>query len=170
MPDPAPKNPVEQAYLQHRSAVYRFLLRRTRDHHDAEELTQRVFVDAAAALRDPNTQPRSVIAWLFAVADRRFVDEVRRRTTARRSMHLAASPDEAVDGAHSVQVDAALKRSLAKLPEEQRKVVIMKVIQGRAFAEIAEETGVSVDACKMRLSRAVARIRADLTEEGLGPE
>jgi RNA polymerase sigma-70 factor (ECF subfamily) len=170
MPDSAPKNPVEQAYLQHRAAVYRFLLRRTRDHHDAEELTQRVFVDAAVALRDPDIQPRSVLAWLFAVADRRFVDEVRRRTTARRIVRLSARPDEAADGAHSLQVDAALKRSLARLPAEQRKVVVMKVIQGRAFVEIAAETGVSVDACKMRLSRAVARIRADLTEEGLGPE
>jgi RNA polymerase sigma-70 factor (ECF subfamily) len=111
-----------------------------------------------------------MLAWLFAVADRRFVDEIRRRTVARRNMHLAASPDEAVDATHSAQVDAALRRSLARLPEEQRKVVVMKVIQGRAFAEIAAETGVSVDACKMRLSRAVARIRADLTEEGLGPE
>jgi RNA polymerase sigma-70 factor (ECF subfamily) len=170
VPDPTPENPVEQAYLHHRSAVYGFLLRRTRDHHDAEELTQRVFVDAAVALRDPEAQPRSMLAWLFAVADRRFVDEIRRRTVARRNMHLVASPDEAVDATHSAHVDAALRRSLARLPEEQRKVVVMKVIQGRAFAEIAAETGVSVDACKMRLSRAVARIRADLTEEGLGPE
>lgn len=129
-----------------------------------------MFVDAAVALRDPASQPRSMLAWLFAVADRRFVDEVRRRSTARRGMHLAASPDEAADAAHSMHVDAALKRSLARLPEEQRKVVVMKVIQGRAFAEIAEETGATVDACKMRLSRAVARIRADLREEGLGPE
>jgi len=69
---------AEQAFRQHYGQVYRFLRRKTGSHHEAEELVQRVFADAAAALSKKNP-PESLLAWLYAVAERRFVDELRRR-------------------------------------------------------------------------------------------
>jgi DNA-directed RNA polymerase specialized sigma24 family protein len=61
--------------------VYRYLRRRTGDHERAEDLTQQVFADAVASLRA--TQSPS-LAWLYTVAQRRFVDEVRRRAAGER--------------------------------------------------------------------------------------
>ena len=51
---------------------------RLRSHGDAEELTQQTFADAAAALAR-GAPPRSMRPWLFSVAERRLVDELRRR-------------------------------------------------------------------------------------------
>jgi RNA polymerase sigma-70 factor, ECF subfamily len=160
---------VEQAFREYRGQVYRFLLRRTGDHHDAEELTQRVFAEAAAALRTEEARPNSMLAWLYAVAERRFVDEVRRRVVARRGLALLEPRDEAPDLALSSEIIVAVKDAIAKLPADQRHIVVMKVLEGRRFAEIATVFGISEAACKMRLSRAVAQIKADLRERGLGP-
>src|SRR5919202_2104695 len=66
----------ERAFRRHYGDVYRFVRRRTRDHHEAEELAQQVFADAAASLRADGRPP---LAWLYAVAKRRFADEARRR-------------------------------------------------------------------------------------------
>jgi RNA polymerase sigma-70 factor (ECF subfamily) len=158
------------AYRDYHGHVYRFLLRRTRDHHEAEELTQRVFVDAAIALQSAEARPRSVLAWLFAIAERRFVDEVRRGVVKRRSLNLLGRPEEAEDLAYSREVARALRTLIADLPDDQREVVVMKVLEGRPFAEIAARLGTTEAACKMRLSRAIAVLKRQLDERGLGPD
>jgi RNA polymerase sigma-70 factor, ECF subfamily len=165
-----PTDVADEAFRAYRGHVYRFLLRKTGDHHDAEELTQRVFADAAVALRNAATRPDSLLAWLYAVADRRFIDEIRRRTVARRGLRLIAQDKEAPDLTYSHEVAAALRDAIEKLPRDQRQVVVMKLLEGRPFAEIARALSTSEAACKMRLSRAIAQIRQALNAEGLGPD
>jgi RNA polymerase sigma-70 factor (ECF subfamily) len=160
---------ADVAFREHGAQVYRFLLRKTGNHHDAEELTQRVFADAAAALTSTHAKPTSMLAWLYAVADRRFVDEVRRRVVARRTFALLPRTEEAPDHAQSREVTRALERAIKALPDDQRTVVIMKILEGRRFAEIAATLQISEAACKMRLSRAVGRIKRDLNDQGLQP-
>ena len=159
-----------QAFRDYRGHVYRFLLRKTGDHHEAEELTQRVFADVVFALRDEQTQPQSMLSWLYAVAERRFVDDVRRRVVARRGMRLLIRREEAHDFGYSRQVAAALRELISQLPKDQREVVTMKILEGRPFAEIAQQVGATEAACKMRLSRAVAQLKSRLNERGLGPD
>lgn len=157
---------LADAYSEHQRQIYRFLLRRTGDHHEAEELTARVFADAADRLRGASSQPNSMLAWLYTIAERRFIDEVRRRETARRGLLMLEPPPQA-DPHYGREVASALKAAIARLPKEQQDIVVRKVIQGQPFAEIATELGISIDASKMRLSRAVARLRADLDGQGV---
>lgn len=165
-----PRTLAEVAFREYGGHVYRFLLRKTGDHHDAEELTQRVFADAASALSDEDARPDSMLAWLYAVAERRFVDEVRRRTVARAGLQLLARSEEAPDLAHSRDVARALRSAVSRLPSDQRQVVVLKLLEGRSFAEIAIEVGASEAACKMRLSRAIKQIKLYLNHVGLNPE
>jgi RNA polymerase sigma-70 factor (ECF subfamily) len=162
-------NLADYAFREHRGQVYRFLLRKTGDHHDAEELTQRVFADASLALRRESARPDSMLAWLYAIAERRFVDEVRRRTVARAGLRLLVRSDEAPDLGYSRDVARALRAAVAELPQDQRRVVVLKLLEGRSFAEIAAEVGASEAACKMRLSRAIAQIKRYLNAVGLNP-
>jgi RNA polymerase sigma-70 factor, ECF subfamily len=164
---PEPENrSLAAAFAEYQSHIYRFLLRRTGNHHDAEELTQRVFADAAETLSGRSAPPRSILAWLYTVAERRFIDEVRRRETARRGI-ASLEPPPPPDQIYGHEVAAALRHAIHALPEGQRIVVVRKVLQGRSFADIAQELGITVDACKMRLSRAVARIRIELETQGI---
>ena len=154
------------AFERFSGRVYRFLLAKSRNHYDAEDLTQRVFLEATEALRRRHVEPNSMLAWLYTIASRRFVDEVRRRELAKGVGVLVPVP-EADDG-YGRQVASSLRQAIEHLPRDQQVILVMKVIQGvptRGFVEL----DLTVEACRMRLSRAVAALRLELEREGYGP-
>ena len=148
---------VEDAYTRHRGDVYRFLLRRTGSHCDADELTQQVFAEATSAFLRTRP-PRSLRPWLFAVAERRFVDELRRRKRAADAAAALAPPTDHCE----IATTGAVGEALRALPAGQRRIVVMRIVEDRTFGEIARELGCTEAACKMRLSRALRRMRDDL--------
>src|SRR5438552_16761301 len=109
---------AEAAFRRHYGDVYRYLRRRTRDHHAAEELTQRVCADAAASLDGAETP----LAWLYTVARRRFADAARR---AGRTVELGDLP--AAEPLHGRETARALRRALGRLPEAERAVIVAKL-------------------------------------------
>ena len=151
-----------QAFRRHYRQVYGFVRRRSTSDADAEDVTAEVFASAAASLGGFEPAGSPVLAWLYTVARRRLADAARRRTRGEplpaRSVH--AYPEE---------VGRALRNALVALPPEQRAVVILKLIRGLSFKEIAHEVEASEAACKMRLSRALARMRDHLRAEGVEP-
>jgi RNA polymerase sigma-70 factor, ECF subfamily len=151
---------AEAAFRRHYGDVYRYLRRRTRDHHEAEELTQRVFADAAASLDGAETP----LAWLYAVARRRFADEARR---AGRTVELGELP--AAESAHGPATARALRAALARLPGSERDVIVAKLLEGRPFAEIARRQDATEAACKMRFVRGLRTLRTLLEQEGIEP-
>ena len=160
---------AEQAYRRHYGQVYRFLRRRTGSHDEAEELAQRVFTDAAAALSS-RKPPDSLLAWLYAVAERRFVDELRRRKKVAAYLAGQSRKDQVrVDPFYGSRVADALSRAIGALPADQRSVVVMKVFEERPFGEIATRLGTTEAACKMRFSRAIRQVQEQLRQEGLEP-
>ena len=155
---------AERAFRRHYGHVYRYVRRRTGDHHRTEELTQQVFADAAASLGE---SAAPTLAWLYTVAKRRFADEVRRKVRADAlAVVSAARPEEREYGP---DVAAALRAGLAQLPEGQEQVVVLKLLRGLRFAEIGSLLGVSEDAAKMRFVRALEALRAELEQRGLEP-
>lgn len=158
-----------QAFERHGRQLYRYLLRRTGNAHDAEELTQRVFVDAATAL-SRGDRPDSMLAWLYAIAERRFVDEVRRRARAADFVAGTRNGAEREDTRdYGVPIAAAIQRGIEALPPEQRMVVVMKVLEGRSFGEIARAVKATEGACKMRFARGVRQLQESLRREGIEP-
>jgi RNA polymerase sigma factor (sigma-70 family) len=155
---------ADRAFRRHYGNVYRYVRRRTHDHHRAEELTQQVFVDAAASLRETGSPP---LAWLYTVAKRRFADEVRREAQA--SALAITTVPEADSREYGPDVSAALSRALAALPEAQRQVAVLKLVRGARFAEIGKTLGVTEAAAKMRFVRALEALRAELEQEGVSP-
>jgi RNA polymerase sigma-70 factor (ECF subfamily) len=156
-PASTPARTAEQAFVRYRTDVYRFLLRRTRNHCDAEELTQQVFADAAAAL-SRSEPPQSMRGWLYAVAERRLIDELRRRKRAA-TFADAATADLGDTGGDTMQ---ALEDAVDGLPDLQRRVVVMRIVEGRTYGEIAQALDCNEAACKMRLSRALRQLRDEL--------
>jgi RNA polymerase sigma factor (sigma-70 family) len=157
-------NVAERAFRRHYGQVYRYVRRRTGDHHRAEELTQQVFADAAVSLHESESP---TLAWLYTVAKRRFADEVRRNKRAD-ELVLHAGPRPA-EREYGTDVAAALRAGLASLPEGQQQVVVLKLLRGVRFAEIGRLLGVTEDAAKMRFVRALEALRAELEQEGIEP-
>ena len=160
---------VELAFRAHGRRIYRFFLRQTGSPSDAEDLTQRVFTDAVDALGRTTSPPDSMLAWLYTVARRRMADEIRQRGRDGR-----AAPPWDLDSLHSnpeygPALGAALEDAIGRLPEGQRTVVVLRLLRGIPFAEIAELVGASEAACKMRFARGIERIRDELEDKGHSP-
>ena len=63
----------------------------------------------------------------------------------------------------------ALRQAMWRLPAAQRRVVCMKLFEGRSFAEIASVLETTQAAAKMRFTRALRTLRADLERQGIEP-
>jgi RNA polymerase sigma-70 factor, ECF subfamily len=153
---------ADSSYRRNFWAIYGYVRRRVRSSADAEDITQDVFEAAAAALKDARLDEEPSLAWLYTVAQRRLA-RVRSRHEAAGSMNDLEAPS------YGPATASALLEAVRQLPSEQRSVVVLKVIHGLPFADIARQLGVSEEACRMRLVRGMRRLRAELLEKGLDP-
>jgi len=133
-------------------------------------VTQDVFADAARALGTAPPGEAPPWAWLYVVAQRRLID--RSRLQARRhevlgdtALELVAAPPSEYGG----QVSEALRSGIERLPQLQRQVVLMKLVQGRSFADMASVLGATEGACRMRFLRGLEQLRVFLEEQEVTP-
>jgi RNA polymerase sigma-70 factor (ECF subfamily) len=144
---------LEYAFARFRSDVYAFVLSRVHDRHDAEELTQQTFADAAAAFAR-GAAPHAMRPWLFSVAQRRIADELRRR--GRRGLPIEPAAHEDALG------EPALGGALDRLSPDERELLFLRFVADRTHGEIGAIVGCSEAASKMRVSRAGRRLRREL--------
>jgi RNA polymerase sigma-70 factor (ECF subfamily) len=149
----------EELYRGYRADVYRAALHALGNAHDAEDATQAAFADAyRAVLR--GTRPQSPRAWLLAISE-----NVRRRgfRTAQRRPREDLVDDADFPAAELPDEQSrALAEALAALPEEQRRVFVLREIVGLSYAEIAEEADSTVASIQMLLFRARRALREQL--------
>lgn len=103
--------------------------------------------------------------WLFAIAARLRIDELRRRRTREHNMATIAQWSEtASPPSFERQHDLTLgvTRALSKLPDGQQRVVVLHRFTGLTFKEIGARLGLSEAAVKLRASRAYTTLRRDL--------
>jgi RNA polymerase sigma factor (sigma-70 family) len=149
----------ERLYRRHRRDVYGAVLRDVRNPDEAEDVTQIAFMNAFRAIRR-GEEPEKPRAWLVTIA--RNVVRRRYQVLARRPQEVALDPEVAadladVDGPTAGEIAAAIRR----LPPNQRAVILLREIQGRSYAEIAEELELSLAAVETLIFRA----RRSLSEE-----
>jgi len=156
------------SYRRHYDSVYRFVRRRAANAQEAEDLTQEVFEAALAAFADQRLVGEASLPWLYTVAERRLIG-VWRRSVKTESLDAASTPVLPSDESYGSRVSEALLVGLRGLPKGQREVVVLKLFQGRAFAEIASKLGITEEACRMRLSRGLTTLRDHLEAEGVEP-
>jgi len=168
---------ISEAVEQQRRRLRNFIRSRVPDPSDAEDILQDVFYELVAAYR--LTKPiEQVGAWLFRVARNRIIDRFRKQKPEASSFVVRAdaedtpsledllpSSDAGPDDAfvRGVLMDE-IGEALAELPPEQREVFIANEIEGRTFAEIAGETGTSINTLLSRKRYAVLHLRRHLRE------
>jgi RNA polymerase sigma-70 factor, ECF subfamily len=149
----------EQLYRLHRRDVYGAVLRDVRDPTEAEDVTQIAFLNALRAMRK-GEHPEKPRAWLVTIA--RNVIRRRYRELMRRPQEVTLDPEVAValtdvEGPTAGEITAAIRR----LAPNQQRVILLREIQGRSYAEIADAMGLSLAAVETLLFRA----RRSLVEE-----
>ena len=157
----------ESIVEQHSDRVFRLALRLTGNRHDAEDLTQEVFVRVFRSLH--TYQPGTFEGWLHRITTNLFLDQARRKQRIRfdalsdeRAARLAsafAGPDTAyADRTFDDDVEAAL----AALPPEFRAAVVLCDIEGLTYEEIAVTLGVKLGTVRSRIHRGRAQLRTAL--------
>jgi len=150
----------EQLYRRHRRDVYGAVLRDVRDPDEAEDVTQIAFMNAFRAIRR-GEEPDKPRAWLVTIA--RNVVRRRYQGLSRRPQEVELDPEVAADltdvnGPTAREITAAIRR----LPPNQRAVILLREIQGRSYAEIADELELSLAAVETLIFRARRSLSEDL--------
>src|ERR1700753_613823 len=168
-PDGTPWTPPtwEEVVREHSARVYRLAYRLTGNSHDAEDLTQEVFVRVFRSL--DSYIPGTFEGWLHRITTNLFLDMARRRQRIRfegladeTESRLGGSeptPAEAFDDRH---LDGDIHAALNALAPEARPAVILCDIEGLSYEEIADTLGVKLGTVRSRIHRGRAQLRQAL--------
>ncbi|HEU5004286.1 MAG TPA: RNA polymerase sigma factor [Actinomycetota bacterium] len=150
------------------SRVYSFVA--TLHCGDAEDLTQEVFARALGALPRFNGEYQFG-AWLIQIARNVCIDEARRQSHRPQPtdpvdlVELEPAndqPDDVWESVSSQLAVATVHRGLARLPQRQRTVLVLRELEGMSYADIAIALRISTRAVEISLSRARKRMRLEL--------
>ena len=155
----------EQLFARLAPRVHGFFMRSFRDAAVADDLLQVTFMKVHRARRSFDTGQR-VKPWLFAVAARVRLDELRKRLRLPEDADeeaLASAEDPAASEARlDSDVQDAVRAALSRLPESQRAVIHLHRYEGMTFGEIASVLGTTQGAVKLRAFRGYETLRTQL--------
>ena len=130
-------------YRLYADNVYGYICSIVRDEHEAEDVTQQVFLKLISVIGRYEQRAMPFSAWILRVAHNAAIDYVRGRRQV---------PCEEVRGADAASDEAghdrrrSLQVALSQLPEEQRRVVFLRHVMGMTPGEIADDMGKSENA------------------------
>lgn len=158
---------VEELYAEHHAEIYTYLCRMLRDDELAADLTQETFVKAFRAY-DTLLDPGRARPWLYQIAGRTALDELRRRRIVRFVPWTGESRGtdaSAEDVALRGRLTGEMERALAALPERQRMALLLSEVHELTGLELAQALGVSHVAARAVLTRARESLRQALSVE-----
>lgn len=150
--------------------LYGYLVKMSRSRALADDLLQQTFLKIHRA-RAAYVRGADPLPWIYAIAHRTFIDEVRKGKRAKVNVgDTDALPEIAADlsGAPADRKDeprvdpellAATLDALAELPDQQREAVVLTKLEGKSVAEAAAIAGTTAGAMKVRAHRGYEALR-----------
>ncbi len=154
---------LSELYVLYFPRVYRYILARTGNQYDAEDLAEEVFMKVLEAIDRFQWREAPFSAWLFRIAHNALISQRRKDSARGRSAPLtdglavdSAGPDEMVANRLVLnEVMAAAQR----LPEAQRQVISLRFAAGLSVAETARAMGKGEGNVKVIQHKAIAKLR-----------
>lgn len=168
----------EQLVLDNQNKVYTLALRLVNDRTAAEDLAQEAFVRAWQGLVSFQGGS-SFSTWVYRLATNLCIDYLRRQRRRERVEPVVSLDDADSGWAEPADRDSdpqlvlersergrALARGLAKLPDWQRQVLVLRELSGLSYQEIGEKLELDLGTVKSRIARARLALRKILLEDG----
>ena len=149
--------PYERFYGEHRDEVLGYLRRLLGQR--AEDAWQETFLRALRAY-ERLEHGRHLRAWVFTIATRVAMDELRRGR--RESVRLDDAPEPSVDGEPERPAWRELEPLTAELPPKERAAVVLRYGYDLPYAAIGEALGSSEEAARAAASSGVRRLRRNV--------
>ncbi len=161
-PKQASDRGFERLYRAHVQDVYRYALMVLRNPTDAEDVAQTTFLKAYRAFQSGD-RPQHARQWLITIAHNTCL--TRLRDAKRRPQEVALEPDLAGSAPRDEGVDVDVRelvKALGALSFNQRSALVMRELEGRSYADIAQILDVSSSAVETLLFRARRALREQL--------
>jgi RNA polymerase sigma factor (sigma-70 family) len=165
----ASQDAFSQLVRRHVDMVYASAKRQTRDSHLADDVTQAVFLilsQKAGSLKIRG----SLAAWLFQTTRYACANAGRLRSIRQKHEQAAAvmkseqvTPPSSSENADLIPL---LDDAIARLGQTDRQVLLMHYFQHTPLADVGAALGLSADAARKRLTRAVAKLRTFFARRG----
>ena len=154
---------------QHIDLVYSVALRHVGDPHQAEELTQAVFIVLARKARHLRHE-KALSSWLFQTTRliaRNFVRSEMRRHHREQEAYAQSALQESSGDIWS-RIAPMLNAAVGALGEKDRRAIILRYYEGKNMREIGAALGASDDAAEKRVARALEKLRRFFSKQGVG--
>jgi RNA polymerase sigma-70 factor (ECF subfamily) len=164
---------LAELYRRHAGAVFGLANRVLADRAQAEELVQEVFLRLWNEPERFDPERGALRSFLLAQTHGRAVDMVRSDASRRRREERDArqTAEAGYDLEHEVwdmAVADRLRRSMASLPEPERRAIELAYYGGRTYREVAAELGAPEGTIKSRIRAGLERLRHQLADAGMG--
>jgi len=173
-------NPAfDNLYKKYQNAVFGFAYYLTQNRGDAEDLFQEAWLSIAKKLPDEENM-QSIKAWIFTVVANLHRDELRKKRIRRlfflqKAMSLEKEntmfsflPDQPVsinpEEVNQTDMGRDISQAMARLPDRQRRVFVLKEIAEFKQTEISDILGIPLGTVKSLMHRAVNRLRRELSK------
>ncbi len=156
-----------QLYERYIARIYNYVYYRTGNHHDAEDLTSRVFYRALMHVEDYVDRGVPFAAWLYRIAHNLVAnwhrDHARRQDLDLDDAVLIGEPHEMPEWATETnEQQRRLLEVIRRLPEERQELLILKFVEGLSNAEVGQIMGRTEGAIKSLYHRTLLALRDDL--------
>ena len=154
-----------ELYEQNFHRVYAYIARRVRDRAETQDLTAHVFQQALTNLEKFKWRGTPFAAWLYRIAANAIADQARLRL---RELGNPANPesDNRVEiDLEEVERRAQVFQAVDNLPEDQRRVIVMRFAEEKSIREIADHLGRSEGAVKQLQFRGLEHLRQRLSDK-----
>jgi RNA polymerase sigma-70 factor (ECF subfamily) len=151
--------------------IYRYMLARTGNPAEAEDVTEEVFIRVLGAIGGFQWRQAPFAAWLFRIARNQFVSYARKNGARRQDTPLAAGvPDRAPDPLIRVEDRLFFEQILdvaRALPQAQREVLWLRFAVGLSVSDTARALGKREGNVKVLQHKAIARLQKLLAQSEL---
>lgn len=167
-----PERAIEVLHREFSSRLFAYAMSMLRNREDAEDAVQTTFMNAYNSLTDGRI-PRQEASWLFRIARNVCLNRI--RTHTRKPAGSLDGIDVASSRGVEDQLDqhlhaVALRVALERLPEQQRKAIVLRELQGASYAEIAEALDTTQGAVESLIFRARRQLATSIRSVAPGAD
>ena len=173
-----PELRFQKVYDEYHGKILRYLARVV-GRNDAEDLTQEVFVKIGQSLEDFRGESQ-LSTWVYRIATNAAMDRLRQPSVrhggekllpvesiaeikADQDIRTGELKPSTEQGLIRTEMNGCIREIIQKLPEQYRSVIVLSELEDLKDSEIAEILGLSLQTAKVRLHRARARLRKELS-------
>jgi RNA polymerase sigma factor (sigma-70 family) len=154
---------------RHINLVYSVALRHVRDAHQAQDVTQAVFI--ILAKKAPRLCRETILTgWLYQTARLTSISFLRGETRRHRREHesyMQSTIEQQMDAASWKDLAPVLDDAMARLGATERNAILLRYFEGKSSAEVADALALNESAAKKRISRAIEKLRSVFVKRGI---